>query len=71
MPMRGPLPLVHRPVQERRAAASLEQALLLAIGSTDFAVISAFTVAGVLASLCFELAQPQSLAAIALLMLGP
>lgn len=70
MPMRGTLPLMREPVADR-AVASLEQALLTAIGSTDFAVVSAFTAAGLLASFCFELAQPESLAATASLMFGP
>ena len=66
MPMRGTLPLLRRPAAEDWAAASLQQALLRAVGATDFVVVAAFASAGLLASLCFELAWPQSLAAIAL-----
>lgn len=67
MPMRGTLPLGREPVAGRTAASriatSLAQAFLLAISSTELAVVSAFAVAGLFASLCLARADIVDLVA--------
>lgn len=66
MPMRGTLPLERETVASR-IATGLAQAFRVAIGSTDLAVVSAFAVIGLFASLCLGRADLVDLVAI----LGP